>query len=124
MLRRIWSQLTGLLERLAKGYDTIRRDLERRVALNRWFPHVPIGLALVPLGLILSYRAMLSMLGKSASLAQLDAFEEHLLDAHLGGLSDFVIGGLLIVTAFGLILRTRAAWWLASIKRILRPGSA
>jgi voltage-gated potassium channel len=35
------------------------------------------------------------------------------LGAHLGGLSDFVIGGLLIVTAFGLILRTRVAWWLA-----------
>lgn len=113
MLGKIWSQLTGLLERLAKWYDAIRRDLERRVALNRWFPHVPLGLALVPLGLILSYRAMLSMLGMSAGAVALDAFTEHLLGAHLGGLSDFVIGGLLIVTAFGLILRTRVAWWLA-----------
>jgi voltage-gated potassium channel len=113
VVRKSWSRLTGLLERLAKRYDGIRRDLERRVALNRWFPHVPIGLALVPLGLILSYRATLSMLGMSARAVQLDAFAEHLLGAHLGGLSDFVIGGLLIVTAFGLILRTRAAWWLA-----------
>jgi len=111
--RNIWSKLTGFLERLAGRYEAIRRDLERRVALNRWFPHVPIGLALVPLGLILSYRATLSMLGMSASAVQLDAFAEHLLGAHLGGLSDFVIGGLLIVTAFGLILRTRVAWWLA-----------
>ncbi len=113
MERRIWSQLTGRLERLARSYDAIRRDLERRVALNRWFPHVPLGLGLVPLGLILSYRAALSMLGMSASAVRLDAFAEQLLGAHLGGLSDFVIGGLLIVTAFGLILRTRVAWWLA-----------
>ena len=113
MVRISWSRLTGLLERLAKWYDGIRRDLERRVALNRWFPHVPLGLALVPLGLILSYRATLSMLGTSGRAIQLDAFAEHVLGAHLGGLSDFVIGGLLIVTAFGLILRTRVAWWLA-----------
>lgn len=56
---------------------------------------------------------MLSMLGMSASAVQLDELAENLLGAHLGGLSDFVIGGLLIVTAFGLMLRARMAWWLA-----------
>jgi voltage-gated potassium channel len=124
VLRDIWSQLTAFVERLAGHYDTARRDLERRIALNHWFPHVPLGLALVPLGLILSYRAALSMLGMSVSAVRLDALTDHVLGAHLGGLSDFVIGGLLIVTAFGLILRTRVAWWLAvlglSVSLVLR----
>ena len=113
VLRRIWAPFDRLLERQATRYDALRRDLERLVALNRWFPHVPLGLALVPLGLTLSYRAALSMLGMSASAVRLDELAENLLGAHLGGLSDFVIGGLLIVTAFGLILRARMAWWLA-----------
>ena len=113
MFSGIWPQLTGVLARLGGRYDVIRRGLERRVALNRWFPHVPLGLTLAPLGLILSSRATLSMLGMSASAVQLDEFAEHALGAQLGGLSDFVIGGLLIVTAFGLILRARMAWWLA-----------
>jgi voltage-gated potassium channel len=113
VFRENWIQWTGILARLGGRYDTIRRDLERRVALNRWFPHVPLSLALAPLGLTLSYRAMLSMLGMSASAVQLDELAENLLGAHLGGLSDFVIGGLLIVTAFGLMLRARMAWWLA-----------
>jgi len=118
VLKETWVQLTGVLARLGGRYDTIRRELERRVALNRWFPHVPLGLALVPLGLILSYRAALSMLGMSVSAVRLDAFTEHMLGAHLGGLTDFVIGGLLIVTAFGLILRARMAWWLAVLALI------
>jgi voltage-gated potassium channel len=113
VLRKIWSQLTTFVEHLAGHYDVARRDLERRIALNRWFPHVPLGLALVPLGLILSYRAALSMLGMSVSAVRFDELTDHVLGAHLGGLSDFVIGGLLIVTALGLILRTRVAWWLA-----------
>jgi voltage-gated potassium channel len=118
VLRRIWAPFDRLLERQATRYDALRRDLERQVALNRWFPHVPIGLALVPLGLTLSYRAALSMLGMSASAVRLDELAENLLGAHLGGLSDFVIGGLLIVTAFGLILRARMAWWLAVLSLI------
>jgi voltage-gated potassium channel len=113
VFRENWPQLAAVLTRLGGRYDVIRRDLERRVALNRWFPHVPLGLALAPLGLVLSYRATLSMLGMSAKALQLDELAEHLLGAHLGGLSDFVIGGLLIVTAFGLVLRARMAWWLA-----------
>jgi voltage-gated potassium channel len=113
VFREIWPKLIAVLTRLGSRYDVIRRDLERRVALNRWFPHVPLGLALAPLGLVLSYRATLSMLGMSANAVQLDELAEHLLGAHLGGLSDFVIGGLLIVTAFGLMLRARLAWWLA-----------
>ena len=113
MFSEIWPKLIAVLTRLDRRYDVIRRDLERRVALNRWFPHEPLGLALAPLGLVLSYRATLSMLGMSANAVQLDELAEHLLGAHLGGLSDFVIGGLLIVTAFGLMLRARMAWWLA-----------
>jgi voltage-gated potassium channel len=122
VLRRIWAPFDRLLERQATRYDALRRDLERRVALNRWFPHVPIGLALAPLGLTLSYRAALSMLGMSASAVQLDELAENLLGAHLGGLSDFVIGGLLIVTSFGLILRARMAWWLAVLALITSLG--
>jgi voltage-gated potassium channel len=113
MLKEFWSRLRDRYERLEARYDATRRVLERQAHLNRWFPHVPIGLALVPLGLILSYRATLSMLGVSATSVQLEELTRHLLGAHLGGLSDFVVGGLLIVTAFGLFLRARLAWWLA-----------
>ena len=112
-MRQFWAQLTGLLRRLGRWYDAVRRILEREVALNRWFPHVPLALALVPLGLSLSYRAALSMFGTAVSFDRIDAFADHVLGADLGGLPDFVIGGLLIVTAFGLILRARLAWWLA-----------
>jgi len=108
-----WSRLTDLFEQLENRYDTVRRVLEREIKLNRWFPHIPLGLALVPLGLILSYRATLSMLGRSATDVRLHELTSHLLGAHLGGLSDFVVGGLLIVTAFGLLVRARLAWWLA-----------
>lgn len=81
MFSEIWTQLASVLLRLGERYDVIRCDLERRVALNRWFPHVPLCLALAPLGLTLSYRATLSMLGMSASAVQLDELAEHVLDA-------------------------------------------
>jgi voltage-gated potassium channel len=74
---------------------------------------VPLSLALVPLGVLLSYRAMLSMLGMSGRAVRLDELANHILGANLGGLSDFVVGGLLIVTAYGLVMRSRLAWWLA-----------
>lgn len=108
-----WSRLMDLFERWEARYDAVRRVLERRVHLNRWFPHVPLGLALLPLGLILTYRSALSLLGKSSLSLRLDELTSHLLGAHLGGLSDFVLGGLLMVTVLGLVLRDRQAWWLA-----------
>jgi voltage-gated potassium channel len=105
----------GAFARLARRYDAVRRVLERRIRLNRWFPHVPLGLALVPLGIFLSYRAIFSVLGWNDAIPALEDLEIRLLGAHLSGLSDFVIGGLLIVTAFGLFLRSRTAWWLAVV---------
>lgn len=108
-------QRSVAFERLHLRYDAFRRMLERRFWLNRWFPHVPLGLALMPLGLILAYRAVLSILGLSEAAVKLDELALRLLGAQLGGLSDLVIGGLLIVTAFGLIVRARVAWWLAVI---------
>lgn len=64
----------------------------------------------MPLGLILSYRVVLSMLGLSARAVRLDELTGNMLGAELGGLSDFVVGGLLIATSFGLILRARVGW--------------
>jgi voltage-gated potassium channel len=113
VIKEFWFRLADRCERVGKRYDATRRVLERRIQLNRWFPHVPLGLTLVPLGLVLSYRAILSMLGKSGTDVRLVELTEHLLGAHLGGLSDFVVGGLLIITAFGLLVRARLAWWLA-----------
>jgi len=115
VFRKIWADLADLLRRLGRWYDAVRRNLERKVALNRWFPHFPLGLALVPLGLTLSYRAALSMPGMADSGIRIGEFASNLLGADLGGLLDFVIGGLLIVTAFGLMLRARLAWWLATL---------
>ena len=58
-------------------------------------------------------RAAGSVFGVSLWSVRLAELESHIAGAKLGALPDVVIGGLLLITALGLLKRTRAAWLLA-----------
>jgi voltage-gated potassium channel len=111
-----WDRTNASGRRWRARYDAIRRTLERRIGLNRWFPHIPLAIAIGLFGLLLMARVAESLLGTpvwSVWSIRLNELHDHVMGANLGGLPDFVIGGLLLVIAFGLMQRSRFAWWLA-----------
>jgi len=63
-------------------------------------------------GVVLVLRAARSVFGSSIFAVRFVELEKHVAGAELGGLPDFVIGGLLLVIAVGLSRRSRFAWWL------------
>ena len=66
------NRILGLWSSWLVRYDALRRVLERRVWLNRWFPHVPLALGVLPLGLLLMNRASRSILGRTTLVSQLE----------------------------------------------------
>jgi voltage-gated potassium channel len=112
-LAKLWTRIVGSWKRSAARYDAARRVLERRIWLDRWFPHAPLALALALLGQMLVVRAAGSVFGVSLWSVRLAELESHVAGAKLGALPDVVIGGLLLVTALGLLKRSRSAWLLA-----------
>lgn len=112
VLKAPWSRITALFAHWEVELTELRRILERRIWLNRWFPHVPLGLAIATLGMVLVLRAARAVFGSSLFAIRFAQLERHVAGADLGGLPDFVIGGLLLVVAVGLSRRSWFAWWL------------
>lgn len=111
----LWIHIAGLRKRWGARYDAGRRVLERRIWLAHWFPHVPLAVAMALFGQILMARAARLVLGVSAWSVRISDLESHIAGARLGALPDVVIGGLLLLTAIGLLKRSRFAWWLAVV---------
>ncbi len=82
--------------------------LQQRLYLDFWFPHVPLALASMIFGLLdispdIARRLGISMAGK--------ILPEHVVaQTILQGVPETVMGGMLVVMAVGMLLRSKLAW--------------
>jgi len=110
-LNQLWNRIAGTWAGWKRQRDAWRRIAERRLWLDRWFPHVPLSLAVAPLGLLLIDAAGRSALGASPLSLGIGALMERVEGVELGVLPEFAIGVLFLVMSVGLLLRSRVAWW-------------
>ncbi|MGA9851876.1 MAG: voltage-gated potassium channel protein [Gammaproteobacteria bacterium] len=96
----------GFRQRARRIYGGLRRDL----FLDRWFPHIPLAVAIAVFGLFKISPEIPRALGlhffRNARMAQSAA----LMHSALHGIPAVVIGIFLVVMAAGLVLRSKLAW--------------
>jgi voltage-gated potassium channel len=91
----------------------LRAVLNRRILLDRWFPHVPLGLAVGGIGLLQLLPALDRALGFSGQLGQLSTAAISISSLDIKGVPQGVAGAVMVVTAVGLMVRSRFAWIIA-----------
>jgi len=84
--------------------------LERRLGLDRWFPHVLLALAIAPLGLLWVDAATREILGVGPFSLELGVLEQRLDAVHMGATGDLAVGVFAVSMSLGLLLRSRVAW--------------
>jgi voltage-gated potassium channel len=92
-----------------------RHLLGRRVALDRWYPHVPIALAAAPIGLLMIAGSARRGLGVGPSSFEIEELERGANALHLSAIVEAALGVSLLVIALGLAMRSRLAWLWAVI---------
>ena len=90
--------------------EALRRLLERRLRLDRWFPHVPLALVVASLGLLMIDDVVRSTLGVAAISVHIGDLVKRTDDIRLASTHEFAIGLLLLTMSVGLLLRSRLAW--------------
>lgn len=119
------------MPRLRAGLAALRRvlmRLYRKMRLDLWFPHIPLGLAVGAAGLIALLPAIRRYLSEYLHLQFNGLFDAlHPLDAKvpeliLQGVPSTIIGVLQIFVAIGLLLRSRLAW-IAALLMALAQGA-
>lgn len=113
-MSQLWSRIVGIRAAWKRQSDAWRRTAERRLRLNRWFPHVPLSLVVAPLGLLMIDAAAQSALGISAVSVRVEHLVERIEELRLAATHEFAIGLLLLVMSIGLLLRSRFAWVLST----------
>ncbi len=101
----------GTRERLQR----VLRAAERRLRLDLWFPHSPLFLAVLILGLLLVRHAHRAALFAHLSAHAPLTASPDTIAAVIDGAPSAVIGAFLIVMSFGLLRRSRLAWVIALI---------
>jgi len=104
------SRWTGLRARWRQRAKRLRRVLERRVALDRWYPHVLIAVAMVPLGLLLVASATQTALGVDPMSVEIADLERRANALHHRPIVELLLGLSLVAMSLGLVLRSRLAW--------------
>jgi voltage-gated potassium channel len=113
-LSQLWSRIVGVRAVWKRRSDAWRRAAERRLRLDSWFPHVPLSLAVAPLGLFMIDAVAQSALGVSAVSVRVEHLVERIEGMRLAATHEFAIGLLLLVMSVGLLLRSRFAWVLTT----------
>lgn len=110
----LWNRIVGIRAGWKRQSDAWRQIAERRLWLDRWFPHVPLSLVVAPLGLLMIGAAVRSAVGVSAISVRVADVVERVGGIRLGETHEFAIGLLLLVMSVGLLLRSRFAWVLTT----------
>ncbi|MGH7056461.1 MAG: voltage-gated potassium channel protein [Acetobacteraceae bacterium] len=103
------------------GFDAgqrLRRELralQRRLRLGVWFPHTPLFLVVIALGVLMVHHALGVGVANFFSLHDLLQASRGAATAVLDGAPSAVVSGFLIVMAFGLLTRSRLAWAVSLI---------
>jgi len=80
------------------------------MALDRWYPHVPLALATAPAGALMVTGAARRALGMGSAATAITRLEESANALHDSAIVEAALGVSLLVIALGLGLRSRLAW--------------
>ena len=87
-----------------------RRILARRRLLDRWYPHIPIAIAMAPLGVLAVAYATEDALGIRLASLQIADLEQRAAEFGHRPMFEAALGLSLIAMSVGLALRSRLAW--------------
>ena len=104
------SRWSGLRARWRQRTRPWRRVLERRLALDRWYPHFVIAAAMAPLGLFLVAAVAESALGVGLLSAEIADFERRAGELEHRPIDELALGLSLIVMSVEVAARSRLAW--------------
>jgi len=92
-------------------------DFPGRMRRKRWYPQLPLALAMAPLGLIFIASASQEALGGGPAVVDdLAQIERHLNPVHHGPVLELALGISLLATSLGIALRSRLAWlWAVTV---------
>jgi voltage-gated potassium channel len=110
----LWGRIAAPWVRCQQRWETLLLPLERRLATDRWFPHVPLSLIVAPLGLLMLDAVVQSSMGVSIGSVRAEHLVDRIESIRLGTTHEFAIGLLLLVMSVGLALRSRFAWALTT----------
>lgn len=99
-----------LHSRLSTRWQALWSRLSRTLALDAWFPHVPLGLAVGLLGAVHLLPPLIRALGLRFYSQTLTTLTLNLVNVGLAGLPQIGVGLFLLSMSFGLLLRSRLAW--------------
>jgi voltage-gated potassium channel len=104
------TDVDGLRARWRQRSHRLHRWLDRRVALDRWYPHVPIALATAPLGVLMVVDASERMFGVRPHLVRLAEIAQHATVLRHTPIVEAAVGISLVTISLGLLARSRLAW--------------
>jgi voltage-gated potassium channel len=81
-----------------------------RTGRKRWFPQIPLALAMAPLGILFIASAAEQALGGGPVVGELAEIERRLNPVHHGPVLELALGISLLATSIGIALRSRLAW--------------
>jgi voltage-gated potassium channel len=113
-MSELWGRVAEPWVRWRQQFEVLRRPLERRLRLDRWFPHVPLSLVVAPLGLLMLDAVVRTAMGVSAVSVRAEHLVNRIEGIQLATTHEFAIGLLLLVMSVGLLLRSRFAWVLTT----------
>jgi voltage-gated potassium channel len=96
----------GFRQRLRRIYGGLRHDLY----LDRWFPHIPLAVAIALFGVLKISPEISDTLGLRTLGASLISQSASQLHSALHGAGSAAIGIFMMVMAVGLVLRSKLAW--------------
>lgn len=99
-----------LAQRLRRAF----RAFARRLRLALWFPHIPLFLVVVALGIVMVRHALRVGVANLFSLHALLEASQGAASQVLRGAPSAVVGAFLIVMSFGLLTRSRLSWVISS----------
>lgn len=90
--------------------------IARRLALDRWYPHLPLALAVLPFGVLLVLAATDRLLGETPLSIGIWKVERGINPFQHRPIVEFAQGVSLVATSVGLALRSRLAWlWCVAL---------
>lgn len=93
-----------------------RRVLDRRLALDRWYPQIVLAAMVAPLGLLLVAAAAETAFGQGFLSLDLVELEHRLVQIEHRPIIEIALGVSLVVMALGLALRSWLAWiWTVAV---------
>ena len=121
------------MELPAEGWRKFRwnsLNLRRRVKLDAWFPHIPLGITVGLFGLLVLWRVYGTVFGVVKSLSSIQALPKSMFFTTMEKLSETAGGIMLILMSIGLMRRSRFIWFVTlllsvamAVAAYLRPYS-